>query len=254
MFRPVRMRWFLKALQSSFPRFSASWGFPFWVWNQFVENLFSSIRYHGFSSSTKCHVYHHVGGRRHTPVVCNERREPHTSHYPSRPVTKNNNQQITHTSHYRSRPLECFWKLQLYRGFFFKKVYVITFSNASLSLTVPRTQSALPIWRAIKICKSAASKTCQLVDRRANDRACYRDAWWKFHCFRLKNPVLPRPPVKNCIRCLLIRDTSQFYALQPRWRWFPVYIKSLDSGDWMQEHPQLWHPTPAVYSFPKELW
>ena len=28
------------------------------------------------------------GGRRHTPVVCNESREPHTSHYPSRPVTK----------------------------------------------------------------------------------------------------------------------------------------------------------------------
>ena len=27
-------------------------------------------------------------GRRHTPVVCNELREPHTSHYPSGPVTK----------------------------------------------------------------------------------------------------------------------------------------------------------------------
>ena len=27
-------------------------------------------------------------GRRHTPMVCNELREPHTSHYPSRPVTK----------------------------------------------------------------------------------------------------------------------------------------------------------------------
>ena len=41
------------------------------------------IRY-GSSSSIKFHVYHHVGGRRHTPVVCNESREPHTSHYPSR--------------------------------------------------------------------------------------------------------------------------------------------------------------------------
>ena len=47
----------------------------------------SSIRYHGSSSSIKCHVYHHVGGRRYTPVVCNESREPHTSHYTSRPVT-----------------------------------------------------------------------------------------------------------------------------------------------------------------------
>ena len=33
-------------------------------------------------------MYHHVGGRRHTPLVCNERREPYTSHYPSRQVTK----------------------------------------------------------------------------------------------------------------------------------------------------------------------
>ena len=48
--------------------------------------FFSSIRYHGPSSSIKCHVYHLIGGRRHTRVVCNESREPHTSHYPSRPT------------------------------------------------------------------------------------------------------------------------------------------------------------------------
>ena len=46
-------------------------------------------------SSIKCHVYHHVGGRRHTRVVCDESREPHTSRYPS---NKKNNQQTTHTS------------------------------------------------------------------------------------------------------------------------------------------------------------
>ena len=34
-------------------------------------------------------------GRKHIPVVCNERRKPHTSHYPSRPVTTKNNQQTT---------------------------------------------------------------------------------------------------------------------------------------------------------------
>ena len=45
--------------------------------------FFSSIRYHGSSSSIKCHVYHHFERRRHLPVVCNERREPHTSHYPN---------------------------------------------------------------------------------------------------------------------------------------------------------------------------
>ena len=28
-----------------------------------------SIRYHGSSSSIKCHVYHHVGGRRHTREI-----------------------------------------------------------------------------------------------------------------------------------------------------------------------------------------
>ena len=42
-------------------------------------------------------------GRRHTPIVCNESMEPHTSHYPSPPVTKKNNQQTTHSSHYPSR-------------------------------------------------------------------------------------------------------------------------------------------------------
>ena len=47
---------------------------------------------------------------------------------------------------------------------------------------------------------------------------------------------LPRPPVEKCIHCLLTRDTSQFYELQSRW--FPGCIKSLDSGDWVQGHPQ----------------
>ena len=30
------------------------------------EQVFFAIRYHGSSSSIKCHMYHHVGGRRHT--------------------------------------------------------------------------------------------------------------------------------------------------------------------------------------------
>ena len=58
--------------------------------------FFLLLRYHRSSSSIKCHVYLHVGGRRHTPVVCNEKREPHTSHYTSRTITKKNNQQTTH--------------------------------------------------------------------------------------------------------------------------------------------------------------
>ena len=71
-------------------------------WRLFLLSFFSffSIRYHRSSSSITCHMYHHVGGRRHTPVVCSDKREPHTSHYTSRPVTKKNNQQTTQTSHY----------------------------------------------------------------------------------------------------------------------------------------------------------
>ena len=66
-------------------------------------NSGSDIKYHGSSSSIKCHVFHHVGGRRHTPVVCNESRNPIPA---TIPVAKRNNQQTTQTSHYRSRPVE----------------------------------------------------------------------------------------------------------------------------------------------------
>ena len=88
----------------------------------FFFSNFCIIRYHGSSSSIKCHekpnqiscifVINRVPcvsscwGRRHTHVVCNESREYHTRHYPSRPVAKRNNQQTTHTSHYRSRLVE----------------------------------------------------------------------------------------------------------------------------------------------------
>ena len=57
------------------------------------STFFSSIIYHGSSSSIKCHVYHHVGGRRDTPVVCNESWDPHTSHY-----TSSKKKQTTHTN------------------------------------------------------------------------------------------------------------------------------------------------------------
>ena len=80
----------------------------------FFKIIILSIRYNGSSSTIKCRVYHHVGGE-DTHVVCNESREPHTSHYPS---NKKNNQQTTHTSHYPSRTVEfSFKKLQRYRGF-----------------------------------------------------------------------------------------------------------------------------------------
>ena len=72
-------------VQSGFEHIDALPGdiFGYWV----PKVVFFLFRYHGSSSSIKYHVYHHVGGR-HTPAVCNESREAHTSHYPSRPVTK----------------------------------------------------------------------------------------------------------------------------------------------------------------------
>ena len=59
------------------------------------EICFSSIRYHGSSSSIKCHLYPHVGGGEEKTHTRGVQREPHTSHYPS---NKNTNQQTTHTS------------------------------------------------------------------------------------------------------------------------------------------------------------
>ena len=35
--------------------------------------------------------------------------------------------------------------------------------------------------------------------------------------------------LEKCIHCLIIRDTSQIYALQPWWRWFSGCTRRLDS-------------------------
>ena len=87
------------------------WGIPKALnFQSFFIFLFRKIRYHGPSSSIKCHVCHHVGWRRHTLVVCNEKRKPNTSHYPSKQVTTKNIQPATHTSHYLSRLVETSFK------------------------------------------------------------------------------------------------------------------------------------------------
>ena len=80
--------------------------------------------------------------------------------------------------------------------------------------------------------RSVVSNCCQ------HNRAFYEDTIRNFYCSRLKNLVFPWYLIEKCIHCILLRDTSQFYALQPRWRWYPVCIKGLDSGDWVQDHPQ----------------
>ena len=112
------------------------------------------------------------------------------------PVPKLNNQQTTQTCHYRSRPVEVSLKLQWYRDLKESAIcskFLRTHLCRSLFLehrTPCRSEEPL---------KSVTSKNCQLVDWCANDRAFYRDAWWKFHCSCLRNPVLPRPVEKVCI-------------------------------------------------------
>ena len=103
-------------------------------------------------SSAMCIIMLGGGGRRHTPVVCNESTEPHTSHNPSR-----NN---------------FFKKLQQYTGF--KKTICNKFFQTHLCR--PQFLEHRPHCRSEEPLKSVASKSCQLVDRRANDRAFYRDA------------------------------------------------------------------------------
>ena len=68
------------------------------------NDFFLIFSHHQMSwiSTIKCHVTP-CWGRRHTPLLCNERRKPQTRHYLSRAVT---NQQTTHASHYLSRPAE----------------------------------------------------------------------------------------------------------------------------------------------------
>ena len=51
----------------------------------FVVSFFFSIRYHGSSSSIKCHVYHHVGGEDTHPWCATKVGDPITA---TIPVTK----------------------------------------------------------------------------------------------------------------------------------------------------------------------
>ena len=67
------------------------------------------------------------------------------------PVPTKNNQETTHTSHNPSQPVESFKKAaMIYR---FKKITTCKkfLETQLLSITVPTTQTALPIWRAIEI-------------------------------------------------------------------------------------------------------
>ena len=112
-------------------------------------------------------VYHHVVGRRHTPVVCNEIRAPYASHYSSRPETTKNYQTI-HTSHYPSR--NKFSKscndVQV------KKPINIKFQRRHLC----RSQflEHRPHCQSEEQLRSVASKSFQLVNRRATESILQR--------------------------------------------------------------------------------
>ena len=94
--------------------------------------------------------------------------EPPTRYYPSGPVAKRNNQQTTHTSHYRSRPVEFSFKAAMIKRFRKK----LAISNKFFRTHLCRSQflEHRPHCRSEEQLKSVASKSCQLVDRRANDR------------------------------------------------------------------------------------
>ena len=115
------------------------------------SQFFFSIRYHGSSSSIKCHVYHHVGGRRHTPVVCNEKREPHTSHYTSRPVTKKKQPTNYSNQPLCSRPVK-FFLFTVWRK---RRTYIYKFQQAKKA-RIPQGQRRKRIEHVYCFCRRTA--------------------------------------------------------------------------------------------------
>ena len=102
--------------------------------------------------------------------------------------------------------------------------------NASLSLTVPRTLAALPMWRATEIrCLKKLSDLWLSCERQSILKRC-----------RVKlSLLLPKEPCNSVATSwkifnpLFFRDTSQFYPLRPcRWLLHSC-IRSLQSGDWL---------------------
>ena len=49
----------------------------------------------------------------------------------------------------------------------------------------------------------------------------------------------------------LLHSRFRLYSLEVIPAPTPKQLES-DYGEWVQEHPQSWHPTPAVYPFSKE--
>ena len=155
--------------------FSTNWIIKFYqsnTWSQMglhEANLFclSDIMDLRHQSSSMCIIM--LGGENTHPWSATKVGNTIPSHYSSRPVTK---KQPTNYSNQPlcSRPVEFFClscfdikvkKIRLYVINFFERISV-----AHSSYNTGR----------IADLKSVASKSCQLVDRRANDRPFYRDA------------------------------------------------------------------------------
>ena len=129
---------------------------------------------HGSSSLMMCHACHHVGGRRHTPVVCNEgtnqipaTKKGQTKYQPlrSRPIATKRppqkSQLTTRVAEGKEKTLE-----------------LIIICNRFLQTHLCHSQflEHRPHCRSVEPLKSVVSKSYRLVDRHANDRAIYRDA------------------------------------------------------------------------------
>ena len=154
-----------------------------------------------------CVIMLQRGGGRHTPVVCKERKN-----FPSRPAATDQQRRMFL---YQPLSLSAGRNKVLKKAAMINRFFKMTISSKFLQtrLCHSQFQEQRPQSRSGEL-RSVASKSCKLGDRRANYRAFYRDAYWKFQYSRLKNPVLPWPPVEKCIHCLSFRNTFHFYIVQ----------------------------------------
>ena len=216
--------------------------------------IFSGVRYHGFSSSITFHVCHHVGGGREDTHSWSATKggTPYQRHYSGGQLTTKN-QPTTHTSHYPSRPVETSIEKSCNHSQVYQKTDYIywTSSNASLSLTILRWEDALPIWRAIEI------RYFTKLPMRWSSRERQSMLQRRVMKFPLLSPEESCTSIATSWKMYRLSINLQHFSIlrvSASERWLLGCIRSLDSDDWVQEHPWSWHPTPAVHPFPEELW
>ena len=141
-------------------------------WDFGKSDVFLTIRYHASSSSIKCNVCHRVGERRHTPEVCSDRKKQ-TNHYPKKPATQKEPTNYSYQPQSQSTDRKKFQK-----SCYDIRVAKTTICNELHQTHLCRSQllEHRPYCRYKEPLRYNASKSCQLIVRRVNDRAYYRDA------------------------------------------------------------------------------